>query len=270
MRSLLFVPGHIQKYFEKARATEASAVIFDLEDAVPSEARDEARMNLKLFMSSGKTPTKVIVRVNNFGTEDFFKDVEVLHDCTGLMLMPTKCQDAAELIKIHETLPFHQVPLIETASSLRSAREILDLDFVQSVALGAEDLMDDLGVRVTGYDKMLDFVRLSLAVDGRAAGKDCWDTPFLGLDDLEGFASDCRYSYGIGYKGRLCIHPSQISSCNRYYYPTEEEQAFALEVRRKLDQAKSSGYNVIRWKGQLVGPPMIKRALTIIDEMEQC
>lgn len=270
MRSLLFVPGHIEKYFSKAIHAGASAIIFDLEDAVPFESRDDAREKLRLFLAGDIRSADIIVRVNNFGSEDFLKDVEALKGHEGLRLMPTKCRDAEELVQIHEQLPLSQVPLIETAASLRGAREIMELSFVQSVALGAEDLMDDLGVRVTGYKQMLDFVRMSLVVDGHAVGKDCWDTPFLGLDDVEGFAADCRYSYGLGYKGRLCIHPTQISSCNRYYFPTEEEQAFATEIKRKLDEAKSSGYNVIRWKGQLVGPPMIKRAMTILKEMSEC
>ena len=45
-RSLLSVPGSNPRMVEKAFATDADAIILDLEDAVAPEAKAEARRNV--------------------------------------------------------------------------------------------------------------------------------------------------------------------------------------------------------------------------------
>lgn len=268
MRSLLFVPGHVQRFFDKSLLTEAHAVIFDLEDAVPSDKRMLARENLAEAMSRDRGSKKLVVRINPSDTDDFAKDIEALKGGHIDFIMPTKVVDDSELMKIWELTGIPQIPLIETAKGLRRIDQISNHEFVVALALGAEDLMDDLQIRARGYQRMLNHVKLEMALACRASEKRCIDTPFLGLDDLEGYASSCRDSYGIGFDGRLCIHPSQIEFTNRYYYPSLEEQSFAIEINQKLAEAADSGYSVIRWKGELVGPPMIKRAKSILKAMK--
>ena len=42
LRSMLFVPAYNEKFLDKAAKSEADAIIFDLEDAVPPAKRKEA------------------------------------------------------------------------------------------------------------------------------------------------------------------------------------------------------------------------------------
>jgi citrate lyase subunit beta/citryl-CoA lyase len=59
----LFVPGHRPDRFAKAAASGADAVIIDLEDAVPADAKEAARANIRADLDA-----PVIVRVNGPGT----------------------------------------------------------------------------------------------------------------------------------------------------------------------------------------------------------
>ena len=43
IRSLLIFPGHVNKYFLSAVDSDADAIVIDLEDAVPSNNKKEAR-----------------------------------------------------------------------------------------------------------------------------------------------------------------------------------------------------------------------------------
>ena len=45
-RSLLFVPGHKPSWVDKAIASGADALILDIEDSVPPEAKAEARQTV--------------------------------------------------------------------------------------------------------------------------------------------------------------------------------------------------------------------------------
>jgi citrate lyase subunit beta/citryl-CoA lyase len=60
----LFMPGHRPEWFRKAAASAADALIIDLEDAVPPDARQAARAAL----TTDFTEKPLIVRINGFGT----------------------------------------------------------------------------------------------------------------------------------------------------------------------------------------------------------
>lgn len=53
LRSMLFVPAYNEKFLDKAAKSEADAIIFDLEDAVPPAKRKEARDTLGKYLSVG-------------------------------------------------------------------------------------------------------------------------------------------------------------------------------------------------------------------------
>jgi citrate lyase subunit beta/citryl-CoA lyase len=53
LRSLLFVPGDRPDQMEKALASQADALILDLEDAVASQRKDEARRHVAAFLNRG-------------------------------------------------------------------------------------------------------------------------------------------------------------------------------------------------------------------------
>src|SRR5579871_5415905 len=62
-RSYLYVPGSNGRVMEKALATNADAIVFDLEDAVAPSQKDKARDQVALTLRSG--PRKpIVVRVN--------------------------------------------------------------------------------------------------------------------------------------------------------------------------------------------------------------
>src|SRR5271167_2562596 len=80
MRSKLFVPGSRPEIFEKAAASAADALSFDLEDAVAREKKAEARANVANFLQSYKNSSGkiIIVRVNDIPSPIFQADVEAI------------------------------------------------------------------------------------------------------------------------------------------------------------------------------------------------
>ena len=80
MRSKLFVPGSRPELFEKAMASAADALSFDLEDAVTPDKKDEARRRTSDFLASlGRDHAKLrIVRVNPVGSRQFAEDVDAV------------------------------------------------------------------------------------------------------------------------------------------------------------------------------------------------
>ena len=77
LRSLLFSPGIRPDMMEKAPWSGADALIFDLEDSVPRDMREEARRHVGEALGRPANPP-VFVRVNHPSTGEAEADVEAL------------------------------------------------------------------------------------------------------------------------------------------------------------------------------------------------
>jgi citrate lyase beta subunit len=60
-RSFLHVPANREKFLEKALTLPTDALLFDLEDSVPSAEKDAARAGFKAY--APKVPERAWVRV---------------------------------------------------------------------------------------------------------------------------------------------------------------------------------------------------------------
>lgn len=60
LRSLLYVPAHVDRFVEKAHARGADAIVLDLEDAVPEAEKDSARAALpRAVPQAGRSGARV-------------------------------------------------------------------------------------------------------------------------------------------------------------------------------------------------------------------
>ena len=85
-RSWLFVPGDSERKIAKAVASEADAIIFDLEDSVALDNKQDGRDLLKTLKRDGGP--RWWVRINPLRTDHHKKDLEVFAsaDFEGVVL----------------------------------------------------------------------------------------------------------------------------------------------------------------------------------------
>ena len=79
----LFVPADRPERVEKALASDAHAVIVDLEDGVAPEAKEAARGNLAALLDRPRGKT-VVVRVNGISTGLAERDLEAAGTLAGV------------------------------------------------------------------------------------------------------------------------------------------------------------------------------------------
>src|SRR3546814_15963914 len=77
LRSLLFVPGDRPDRMEKALHSGADALILDLEDAVASEAKPEARKAVAAFLEANASAA-LWVRINPLDGGEAEKDLDAI------------------------------------------------------------------------------------------------------------------------------------------------------------------------------------------------
>ncbi len=258
-RSYLFVPGDRPDRFEKAWNAGADAVIIDLEDAVASEKKAEAREALAAWLSPEH---RVYVRINGTKTEWFEADIAAVAIAGLAGILLPKAEDAREVETVVKDLPEGAtvVPILETALGIWNVRDIAEAPGVERIAFGSIDFQLDAGI--DGEDEELLYARSRLVLASRVAGiLPPLDGVTTALDNVERLTADVERARRLGFGGKLCIHPRQIETVNRGFLPSEAEIVWA---RRVLEAVKATEAGAVRLGGEMIDRPVVERAKAVL------
>ena len=271
-RTLLFAPGSRPELLAKAQLGDADAMIFDLEDSVPLNAKDEARKNIADALATGlKKP--MFLRISNPRAGDFMADLQVLANASSLVnvagVVLPKADDADDIQAVAKalkdveskhnmqegTLPI--LPLIETCLGLRNGFDIAKASpRVIGMALASAeqgDFMVDLGGRWAPRSLALAYPRSKLVVDARAAGVQ-WlvDGVFMNLKDTDMLREECLIARELGFVGKMAIHPTQVDVMHTVFSPSELEVAYARGLIAAFRDGEARGVGAVKYEGMMV------------------
>jgi citrate lyase subunit beta/citryl-CoA lyase len=271
-RTLLFAPGSRPELLAKAQLGDADAMIFDLEDSVPLNAKDEARKNIADALAAGlKKP--MFLRISNPRAGDFMADLQVLANASSLLnvagIVLPKADDAEDIQAVAKALKDVEskhnmqegtlsiLPLIETCLGLRNGFDIAKASpRVIGMALASAeqgDFMVDLGGRWTPRSLALAYPRSKLVVDARAAGVQ-WlvDGVFMNLKDTDMLREECLIARELGFVGKMAIHPTQVDVMHTVFSPSELEVAYARGLIAAFRDGEARGVGAVKYEGMMV------------------
>ena len=278
MRSKLFVPGSRPELFAKALAGDADALSFDLEDSVVDARKPEARVALQALLQSPAvlaTNKTLIVRVNAITSAHFEADIQAVVR-PGLHLInlpkPERPEDvlaAALAIQRAEAANGFQAgtdrPLglllnIESPQALAIAAKLAGAHLrVAGLQLGLGDLFEPLGI-ARRETSAIAHAMFALRMAAGAAGVFAYDSAFADISDADGYRAEAALARRLGFLGKSCIHPSQVSLANEVFRPDETEIAHALRVIKAAAAAQAAGSGAFVVDGRMVDRPFILRA----------
>jgi citrate lyase subunit beta / citryl-CoA lyase len=262
-RTWLFVPGDRAERFDKAIASGADEVICDLEDAVAPTRKDRARVAVARWLTDGGSGW---VRINGVGTEWHRSDVQALIGVPGLRgLVVPKAENPAELGNLARELGDRGlVALVETVVGIHYAYELAKCDGVGRLAFGSIDFANDLGAEETRASLLL--ARATLVLASRVAGIPApIDGVTTTLDDAKIVAEAADYARQLGFGGKLCIHPAQISPIASAFRPSVAQIRWAREILRVARYADGGATAV---DGRMIDKPILDRARSILALVE--
>jgi citrate lyase subunit beta/citryl-CoA lyase len=277
LRSFLFAPGNHARRVEKALTLDADAVILDLEDAVATAEKPAAR---DAVVSAFARPRRglLYVRVNAVDTEFCYGDLVAIARAGLDGIILPKVESAAGLATIDWLLAqlererglapggIDLIPIIETAAGLDRLGAILASGTrVRRVAFGAGDFTLDVNMVWSRGESELAPARAAIVTASRAAGIEApLDTVWVDLTDPEGLEASARAALGLGFQGKMCIHPDQIAIVNRVFTPGDEEIAFAERVAAAFAKAEAEGSAAIQLDGKFIDYPIVYRAQRVL------
>jgi citrate lyase subunit beta / citryl-CoA lyase len=269
-RSLLFVPGEARK-IDKARTVSADTLVFDLEDSIAPDRKDAARKEVAAALRAGGFgEAEVAVRVNALGTPAFRADVEAVVGGGGQTIMVPKAEGrevarAAEVLdalerslEIFGKRRVKILALVETAAGIGHAGALAGLPRVDAVCFGHADFALDVGLpEADAATGIVYHARCQLLIAAKACGVTAIDSVFLAVKDDAGFRADAELGLSLGYEGKLCIHPRQVTIANEVYTPSREQIDRARRVVEAAGKAKADGSGVFTMDGKMVDAPLV-------------
>lgn len=286
-RTMLFTPGNHPRKVEKVFDAGADAVILDLEDAVAIAEKPATRAAVVEALQARPSPRRPLgyVRVNALSTPFAFGDFQaVVGPWLDGIVLP-KVESAAELQTADWLLAqvereaglaegsIDLLPIIETAKGEQALMSIATAGTrVKRLSFGAGDYTLDVARNWSLGEGELLPVRHTFVSVSRAAGLEPpVDSVFIHLRESAAFAASCQAVQGLGFQGKLCIHPGQIETANAAFTPAADEVAYARKIVAAFDEAEAAGSASIQVEGYFVDYPIVEKArrtLALVEAIE--
>lgn len=261
-RSVLFSPADRPALVRKAPDSGADVVVADLEDAVAPADRPAARQALrKVLADPGFDPdAEVVVRVNPVGVAADDDLAAVLAAGPDAVMLP-KADGADDVRTLHRLMaergePRPVYPLLETAAGVLAADGVAAATPTTAVVFGAEDLAADIGADRTADGGEVAYARQRVVLAAAAAGVDAVDTVHTDLEDRAGLREAAAEAAGLGFDGKLAVHPDQVAPIHEGFRPDEDRLAWA----RRVVAAAEDEEGVFRLDGEMIDAPLVARA----------
>ncbi|MFL4475103.1 HpcH/HpaI aldolase/citrate lyase family protein [Paeniglutamicibacter sp. MACA_103] len=252
--AILFCPADRADRYAKA-LERADAVILDLEDAVATENRDEAR---RMLIDNPLDPERTIVRVNPAGTPDFDEDLAAVRQTPYRTIMLAKAETLDDLAAVAD---FRVVALCETALGVINAPQIAAADNVVALMWGAEDLVASLGGsssrKESGtYRDVARHARSQVLLAAGAYGKVAIDSVYIDIPDHAGLLGESVDAQASGFGAKASIHPGQMPIIRQAFTPTADQ----VERAQRILAAADAASGVFTFEGQMVDEPLLRHA----------
>jgi citrate lyase subunit beta/citryl-CoA lyase len=285
-RSWLFAPGDSERKMEKATASPADIVIFDLEDAVTEDEKPKSRAMIADFLTARPKEgrSRLWVRVNSLDGPHTLADLAAVIPAApgGIMLPKSRGREDVELLDhylsaLEVSAGVEQgstkviVLVTETAEAMFTTGTYKGAPRVVAMTWGAEDLADAVGASENRnpdgtYGFTYELARSLCLLGAATAGVAAVETIQGDFRDLEGLRRRAEKVRRDGYRGMLAIHPAQVDVINEAFTATKEEVAAAQEIVDLF--AAHPGVGAIGHKGAMLDRPHLARAQALLASVE--
>lgn len=264
VRTMLFVPADDRRKCERAWASGADVLVFDLEDSVAPDAKEGARTVLGKVLGDRDPGPAAVVRVNAPDSPQGERDLAALAGVELDAVMIPKAEPARVRMAARRGLPM--IALVETAAGVLRAEEVASTDGVALLAFGPVDLIAEIGCQPSPEGGELLFARSRIVLASAAAGLSSpIDGPCVSIDDVDALRAEARHARRLGFGGKACIHPRQVEEIRLAFSPSEEELEWATRVTAAYEAGRERGSGVVSVRGQMIDVPVARRAYAILE-----
>ena len=257
-RSLLYMPGANARALEKAQAIDCDTIIFDLEDAVASAAKTQAREQVETALAQHQYGYReLVVRCNALETEWGLEDLRTFATAPVSALLFPKIENVAQIQRIKRELALlgSSLPvwiMIETPTAVLNLQQFADDAAVTCLVIGTSDLVKELRAQHLPSRSNLDYALQHCVMVARHLRKDIFDGVHLDFRNLHSLRAACEAGCAMGFDGKTLIHPDQVPIANEVFGYGDSDVDHAQAVLEAWHDAAAKGSGVAELNGQLI------------------
>ena len=301
-RMIHFVPPHLEKMRAKVPEiiTQVDVVLGNLEDAIPADAKIEARQGfIAMARENDFGATGLWTRINPLNSPWMLDDVTEIVGAVGdkldVVMLP-KVEGPWDIHYLDQLLaqlearhgvrkPILIHAILETAEGVMNVEAIAAASpRMHGMSLGPADLAASRGMKTTrvggghpeykivadpagdaprpSYQQDLWHYTIAKMVDAcMANGIKAFYGPFGDFSDPLACEVQFRNAFLMGCAGAWTLHPNQVAIAKRVFSPDPDEVAFA----RKILAAMPDGTGAVMIDGKMQDDATWKQARVIAD-----
>jgi citrate lyase subunit beta/citryl-CoA lyase len=276
-RSILYVPGNVPKFIDKAHERGADCILVDLEDSVTVAEKPTARALLPETMKKVvRGGADVAVRINR-PMRLAIPDIEAAVRPGLSALFVTKTEGVQHLRLLDEAvsemerergMPVGSVgfgAMIEHPRALAELNDIAERGpRVIAMMLGGEDFALETGS--VPSDESLELPKRLVAFAAQAHG-----VAMIGIlgtvadySDPAAYKKSAERARRFGFSGGTCVHPGLVQALNEAFTPSADDVAYAKKLIAADEKAAAEGRGSFTVDGKMIDIPVIDRARRLI------
>ena len=276
-RSILYVPGNVPKFIDKAHERGADCILVDLEDSVTVAEKPTARAMLPETMKKVvRGGADVAVRINR-PMRLAIPDIEAAVRPGLSALFITKTEGVQHLRLLDEAvsemerergMPVGSVgfgAMIEHPRALAELNDIAERGpRVIAMMLGGEDFALETGS--VPSDESLELPKRLVAFAAQAHG-----VAMIGIlgtvadySDPAAYKRSAERARRFGFSGGTCVHPGLVQALNEAFTPSADDVAYAKKLIAADEKAAAKGRGSFTVDGKMIDIPVIDRARRLI------
>lgn len=293
-RSILSVPGHIEKMHVKALPGPADVVMLDLEDSVPLDAKEAARDQvIRTLLAQTLGDRTIAFRMNGIdspmGYRDLLEVVTAAGNRIDTVVVP-KVNHPGDIhfvdrllngIEQHKgfTIPIGIEASIETAEGMQRVSEIARASRrIRTLVFGIADYSGSVGARlvsISGHGEneeeiypghRWNFALSRIVMAAKANGALAIDAPYGNFRDPEGLKRSAGMACALGCDGKWAIHPDQIEGINQVFSPAAEDIERAKKILDADAAARTEGKGAVAVDGRMVDQATVHLAQKLWEQ----
>ena len=277
-RTLMFVSAQTPGLVKEAYIYGADSIIVDLEDAVAENQKDAARFSLYHALKTlDFMGAERVVRINGLDTPHWKEDIRVAVAGGADTIRIAKCESAADVKIVEQHIKSAEAEFgrekgstlimaaLESPKGVLNAMEICEAsEHLVGIAIAGGDFRKAMQTIYYPSGNEMFAARGNILLAARATGKQCYDTTFTDMNDMDGFRAEAILAKEMGFDGKSVINPRQIRTVHEVFAPTRKQIFEAERVVRAIRENADKGIGIFSLDGQMLDIAFLPGAERVI------
>jgi citrate lyase subunit beta/citryl-CoA lyase len=255
------VSGHQVKHLNKIDELKADVIMLNLEDGVPKEKKEIAKVMIAIFLSRiEKIDKEIVIRVNPLN-EGGLEEIKFLNKFNFNAFRIPKVNSIEDVDDAFMLTDKEIHVSVETKEAFFNLKE-LKHPKLTTFYIGIYDLLNELKIShsvITLENPLIHKILSDFSLTSRYLNITPIGFVYQRYKDLEGFKKWCLLQKNLGMQGVGCITPAQVDIANAIF--SDDAKLAKIIVER----FEKEGPFVLEDRGLYVDEPIYKNYLRIVE-----